>query len=420
MFACLHSPENGDALYECAREFSPLIERTAAGTVVLDVSGMDRMFGSPREIAAAMARRAAASGLKVRIALASNPDTAICVARAFSGIHVVPYGDEAKYLEGIPLALLAGCVEMLETLERWGIRTCGQLALLPVAGIAGRLGPEGLRLQKLARGAIERPLVPAEAPLRFEEEMELEYPVELLEPLSFILARLLGEICAHLEARGLATNELRLRLDLEGGGEHARSLRLPVPMCDSRAFLKLLQLDLGSHPPEAAVARVEIAAEPVEPRVAQNGLFVPVTPEPEKLELTLARVANLVGEGNVGSPELLDSHRPGAFRMRKFGVPTAAPPVAGRSAAVHLALRIFRPPRPARVQAASGRPEHVSAQGIRGKVLSAAGPWRTSGDWWTRDPWARDEWDVALNDGALYRIYCEHAGGRWFVEGSYD
>ena len=413
MFACLYATKNADTLFECAREFSPLVERTAADTVVLDVSGLDRMFCSPREIAAALARRSNA-----RVALASNPDTAICVARAFAGIHVVPYGDEAKYLENVPLALLAGCAEMLETLERWGIRTCRQLALLPMAGIAERLGPEGLRLQKLARGALQRPLVPFEAPPRFEEELELEYPVELLEPLSFLLARLLGEICTRLETCGLATNELRLRLGLESGGEHARSLRLPVPMRDSRTFLKLLQLDLASHPPGAAVVRVGIAAEPVEPRVAQNGLFVPLAPEPEKLELTLARLESLVGEGNVGSPELVDTHRPGAFRMHKFGLAAAAP--AGKGGAVHLAFRVYRPPRPAHVQAASGRPEYVNAREIRGKVVSAAGPWRTTGDWWTRDPWARDEWDVALSDGALYRIYCEHVTGCWFVEGNYD
>jgi protein ImuB len=60
----------------------------------------------------------------------------------------------------------------------------------------------------------------------------------------------------------------------------------------------------------------------------------------------------------------------------------------------------------------------VAARGIRGRVIDLAGPWRTSGDWWTVDPWSRDEWDVALSDGALYRLYCCPVG--WFVEGSYD
>ena len=72
----------------------------------------------------------------------------------------------------------------------------------------------------------------------------------------------------------------------------------------------------------------------------------------------------------------------------------------------------------ARVTIASGRPSFVSAEGVRGRVLELAGPWRTSGDWWTIDPWERDEWDIALSDGVLYRIYCAPPG--WFVEGSYD
>jgi protein ImuB len=86
-------------------------------------------------------------------------------------------------------------------------------------------------------------------------------------------------------------------------------------------------------------------------------------------------------------------------------------------------LRVFRPPRAALVAVQAGRPGFVTAAGVRGKVLELAGPWRSSGDWWTSDPWSRDEWDIALSDGALYRIFCDRLHcerGAWFVEGSYD
>ena len=415
MFASLHGSGNLRAL---AFEFSPVVEQTGPETVTFDASGLERLFGPVQDIAAAVMRRAGETGVTARLALAPNPDAAICAARGFAGVSILPQGDEAKFLASLPLELLAPSPELQETLERWGIRRFQDLAALPPLGIAERLGHEGLRLRELARGEAERKLVALEDPPRFVEELELDYPVELLEPLAFVLARFLGGLTTRLLTRGMATDELRLWLKLEPRGIHERTLRLPVPSLDQRAFLKLLQLDLAAHPPAAPVVHVHLEAKPVKPRAAQSGLYVPVAPEPVKLELTLARIKSFVGEDKVGSPELLDTHRPGAFRMRSAGEEwRKALPCTKRSLTL-LALRIFRPPRAARVAIASGRPSFVAAEGIRGRVLELAGPWRTSGDWWTVDPWERDEWDIALSDGALYRIYCAPPG--WFVEGSYD
>ncbi|HEY2016852.1 MAG TPA: hypothetical protein VGH38_25280 [Bryobacteraceae bacterium] len=417
MFACLHGQGDLTAL---AFEFSPTVERTGEGTVTLDASGLDRLFGLPQDVAAALARRAAEVQVKARIALASNPDAAICAARGFSGTSVIPHGDEAKFLGALPLSVLSGhpflaSPELQETLERWGIRRFQDLAALPPLGIAERLGPEGLRLRELARGEAERKLVPLEDPLRFEDEIELDYPVELLEPLAFLLSRLMNGLATRLATRGLATDQLCLRLKLENRTTHERTLRLPVPSIDTKAFLKLWQLDLSAHPPQAPVLHVWMGVNPVKPQAAQGGLFVLAAPEPVKLELTLARIKSIVGEGRAGTPELLDTHRPGAFRMADFG---RARPQERPLLKVRLALRVFRPPRAARVVLASGQPSFISADGIRGKVLELAGPWRTSGDWWTTDPWSRDDWDIALSDGALYRVYCDPGG--WFVGGSYD
>ncbi|MGA2194900.1 MAG: hypothetical protein ABSH40_06485 [Bryobacteraceae bacterium] len=458
MFACLHG---SGALTALAFEFSPVVEQTAPHTVTLHASGLDRLFGLPQDVAASIARRASEVGVEASLALAANPDAAICAARGFSGVSIIPYGDEAKFLGALPLALLGPSPELQETLERWGIRRFRDMAALPPLGIAERLGPEGLHLRELARGEARRKLVPLAEPLCFEDELELEYPVELLEPLAFVLARLINGLATRLATRGLATNELRLRLKLETRATDERTLRLPVPSLDTKVFLKLLQLDLEAHSPAAPIVHVRLAVEPVKPQAAQSGLFVPVTPEPVKLELTLARIQSIVGEGRVGSPEILDTHRPDAFRVTspltgwfsafpqpphraynsdashdREGVVSrtrttsagqsarrADPPVRGRppgrpSCPTKLSLRMFRPPRAARVALASGQPSFVAADGIRGKILDLAGPWRTSGDWWTADPWLRDEWDIALSDGALYRLYCCPHG--WFLEGSYD
>jgi protein ImuB len=411
MFACLHGNGNLTAL---AFEFSPTVEQTAPGTVTFDASGLDRLFGLPQDVAAALARRASEIQVKAAIAIAANPDAAICAARGFSGASIVPYGDEAKFLAPLPIALLSPSPELQETLDRWGIRRFQDLAALPPLGIAERLGREGLRLRELARGEVERKLLPLQDPLRFEDRIELDYPVELLEPLAFVLARLVNGLATSLATRALATNELRLQLKLENRATHERTLRLPVPTLDTKAFLKLLQLDLSAHPPAAPVLEVRMAMNPVKPQSAQSGLFVPATPEPIKLELTIARLKAIVGPDRVGSPALIDTHRPDAFRVE----PVFRGGACLNLPSLRLSIRLFRPPRAASVALTSGHPGFVTAGSIRGKILDLAGPWRTSGDWWTADPWLRDEWDIALSDGALYRLYCGPRG--WFVEGSYD
>ncbi len=423
MYASIHAPGASDSLLaECARAFSPRLENAAPDTVVLDADGLGRLFGAPAELGRAIARRAAEMGLAASVAVAASPEAAVCAARGFRGVTVIPPGRDAEMLGELPLAVLALPPEMAATLARWGIHTFRALAALPEEGLAERLGPEGVRLHKLVRSAANRPLLPeAPAPV-FEESLELEEPVELLEPLAFLLARLLSDLCARLASYGLAPQELSLRLKLEDRREHARVLSLPVPMRDHKTLLKLLRLDLEAHPPPAAVVTISLAAQPGRPRVLQDGLFRPKAPEPAKLELTLKRIARLVGEGNVGWPELEDTHRPDAFRLsKKSGTGNAvhggtAKPVPD----FRLALRFFRPPLKAQVEAPSGRPALVLAGQVHGKVLASAGPWRTSGEWWTPGAWDRDEFDVALSDGALYRIYLDRPRGRWFVEGSYD
>jgi protein ImuB len=406
-------------LRECAAAFSPRVEQAAPDAVLLDLTGLDRLLGTPRQAAEALAAHARKLGLQVNVAVANHPDAALHAARGRPGITIIPAGEEARYLADLPVELLAVSAEIQGIFSLWGIRRFADLAALPEAGLSERLGPEGVRLLVLARGLFNRPLTPAAAPPVFEAAMDLEDPIALLEPLSFLLARLLSDLCARLESWGLATCELRLHLTLEDGTTHDRALRLPFPTRDHRACWKLLQLDLESHPPQAPITGIRLAAAPAPPRAMQHGLFLPPAPEPEKLELTLARLAHLVGAENAGAAELLDTHRPDAFRMQPFLL-TAAREAALPAHETRLALRLFRPPRRATVQVAGERPIRVAARGVQGQVISRAGPWRASGDWWAAHAWSRDEWDVALTDGALYRLFCDRRRGGWFVEGSYD
>jgi protein ImuB len=441
------------ALLDCAQSFSPCVEDAACDTALLDLAGMESLLGPLPETSRAIYTRAATLGLEANVAVASNPDAAVLAARGFPGVTVIPSGKEAERLSSLPTEVLfadrlegdqkQAADRLLETLDRWGIRNLHGLAALPEVALSERLGQEGLRLQQLARGATSRTLVPVEAPPVFEETVELEHPIVLLEPLAFLLNRLLEQLCARLGSRALSTQELRLTLELENfspfhpssknnNHQFVRKLSLPLPMLDTKVFLKLLQLDLNAHPPGAPIMKIHLAAEPAHPRSAQGGLFLPPSPEPEKLELTLARIAGMVGANKVGALELLDTHHPDGFRMRRFVAEVArktpqkkSPDSAAATAAV-TALRRFRPPLRANVTLENGQPLHVlcaKKKEVQGDVLWKAGPWRSSGDWWEREAWSRDEWDLALRNGDavfFHRLVHDLLGGGWFVEGTYD
>src|SRR5438067_5361162 len=153
MFACIYIPNaSGDTaavLLDCARTFSPRVEKTSAGTVVFDADGLERLFGSYTEIAMKVAEATRASGLNPNVAVAANADAAICAARGFGGTTVVNRGTEAAKLRDLPLAVLEPTPGILETFERWGIRTLGAFAELPAVQVCERLGQEGVKLHKL-------------------------------------------------------------------------------------------------------------------------------------------------------------------------------------------------------------------------------------------------------------------------------
>ena len=446
MFACIHVWKLSAALSltDFAYGFSPVVEEVRSETVVIDVDGCELLFGSAYQLANEIARRAQELETAVNVAVAANPDAAIHAATHLKGITFVSAGEELASLRSFPIERLdyslvgvekEAAAEVLETLRLWGVRTFADFAALPVAGVSERLGQTGLKLQQLAAGKTERHLhVKQPAPV-FSNSLELEHPISELEPLSFIFGRLLHQLCAALNAYALATNELCVMMQLENQTTHERKLSLPHPMRDHKVFLKLLLLDAEMHPPQAAVTSVSITCEPVKPRVLQSGLFVPLAPAPDKLELTLARLAKLVGEENIGSPALLDTHRPDAFSIKRFTLQTDSDRRRRRKKQPQqtiqprqcLGFRRFRPPLRAIVEVRQGWPTQISAWGkqrsVYGKVVDLAGPWRTTGDWWRDDGWARDEWDVTLErlgQQTLYRVYRELKTENWFVEGNYD
>jgi protein ImuB len=209
------------------------------------------------------------------------------------------------------------------------------------------------------------------------------------------------------------------------GGRCALRLRLAAPTTDPRVWLRRLRLGLEHDPPRAPIESVTLAGTGMPLRSDQLDLFRPAGPAPATLDALVAELETLCGEGRVGCPLVPDDPRPGAFALAPF-----APPPPGRSTsrsdaadacAPALAVRALRPPVPAQVRLCRGVPTTVRSGVANGDVLSCAGPWRTTGGWWSPETrFAFDHYDVATGDGLVVRLRHDRIFGTWHVDAVYD
>jgi protein ImuB len=377
---------------EIARLFSPWVEMAEGGIAFFDVRGCGALHRSEGNLAAAVLERA---GPQARLGVAGSKATAQLAADF--GLGVIPPGRDRAALAPLPLAALLPSPEAGQAFRRWGVKRCGQLAALSRGEVALRLGAEGSRLWELAAGEDDEPLVPTPLPDEPEEEVELEYAVDEVEPLLFVLRGALDRLAVRLAARGMAFGAVVLRLRLESRAVDDRWLSLAAPLRDVPAILALLRVSLEARPPAEPIAGLRARAIPAGGRSAQLSLFEPAGPSPQKLAVALARLAVLVGPDRVGTPQVVDEHR------------SAAP----------LAVRVLRPalaarwePHPARLSTPDPR--------LCGTLLRLSGPWKLRSGWWSDAPLERDYYDGELSTGALVRLYRDALADQWFVDGVYD
>jgi protein ImuB len=230
---------------------------------------------------------------------------------------------------------------------------------------------------------------------------------------------MIDSLVTRTTGRALSIALLTFYMRLEGGRSHQLTLRPALPTIDRKFLLKLLQIELASHPPPAAIIALTIVAEAGHSSTVQLGLFLPQLPESSRLDMTLARLKALVGEDRVGSPVLEDSHRADAFHMEAFTVGTRA--TASPDQMPRMALRRLRPPHPVNVHCSNQRPVTLH-DGKRDYAIAVAyGPWRTSGCWWAIDDWDIDEWDVLIaQEQRAHLLVNDRRQNRWHLEAVYD
>ena len=438
-----------DALLDAAFACAPRAAAAPRGggvfageaAVFVDAAGSGALFRSEAGFATALAARIRRLGLPADVAVASSSGVARVAARQLGGVDtdtcqpdaagarvlVLTPERERAFLAPLPVDLLDPDDALACALTRFGVHRVRDLLALPRRGLASRLGAGALALIRLAEGrAAEAPL-PTPRSARLAEAIDLEAPAERVEPLLFVLQGLLSRLLERLEARHLGCGDLVLSLDLEGGERDARRIGVAAPTTDLRVLVRLLRHTLESRALVAPAlgARLETRGRPL--RRDQLDLFRPPGPAPAALGETLAALQSLCGEARVGAPLASDSHHPDAAGVGPFAPPTPRGDGEGPAARAHdaftgaLALRVLRPPLPAQVREQGRRPVWLRSAVANGRVLHCAGPWRTTGGWWSPEGrFAFDHFDVQSEDGVVVRLRYDHVQRAWQIDALYD
>lgn len=395
---CAASESNTrDALLQVAWSLSPKVESQQEGICTADLRGGYR---NPRRLLLEALQRLDTLYLRAKAGLAPTPDLALLAAQQGEPLLCIEHG--AAFSASLPLSALTRDTILLQTLSRWGVHTAGDLLKLPRQQTLERLGSPGLALWKAAGGWGNRPLTHAQEPVCFEETLDLEQALETLEPLLFILNRLLEKLLARPECKALLVSGLDLKLLQENSSTYQRSFTVPSPTLDSAVLLRILQTHLEQlhleHRPVGVRLRLETTAE----KTCSLDLFEPVLRDCNRFGETLAKLCALLGEDRVGIPPATLAHFPNFARpappselykgpTNSLSSPTLSSPLPPPRG---LHLHRLRPALPARIEFTGAQPVFIKSQTLSGKITASRGPYRLSGLWWDEKIRTLEEWDI--------------------------
>ncbi len=428
-------------LLESVSGFSRDYESTSFGAATVDLFGTRFAPAGGERFARRCIERLRQESLWACVGSAPDPDRALLAARAAAPVLCVSEGRSREALGGLPLQILEPEAAMLEVLRLWGVRTVGAFLDLPRAELVARLGLEAAHLQDRAAGKRRRLLRLHRVPEQFSAALELDYEIEQLEPLLFLLRRMLETVCARLEAVYAAASGLILRLGFADRKTETMELRIPDPSREAGLLFGILHTRLESFRAASPVVSLELEALLGQAVCEQRDLFDPGLRDPNRFAGTVGRLEALLGGQSVGIPRLRFTHRPDAVETGPpFGNGgnggSGGDGEKGRSAegwpearrclerALGLPLRRFRPPLTVQTVLRRGEageePGELVSGEIAGLVLCSRGPYRLSGDWWEKGgEWEREEWDVEIggDQAGLYRLVRER--GCWLLDGVY-
>jgi hypothetical protein len=395
---------------------------------------------------------AVASGVIERAAMARFPAVPSPVSRLPS-----------PALGALPISVLEPDPALATLLDGIGVETCGELAELAGESVEVRLGADGVRLWKLARGEDDRLIfspMPRELPHASLEWSD--YVLTDTERLLFSVNALLGTVCEKLLERGSLAREMTLDFKLARGDILTTAIRAGRATASRKTWLRLARATLERMVLPAGVVGLALRAVAVVTDDGHQGdLFDRGFATAAATEAALASLAEEQGDvvvvpENTAHPlverrtKWIERREPGTGnrgRKRRKGdrlkavresptapndgdsVPGSQFPVpsllstSSLSSTSQLTLYLLPTPRAVEAQTEERR-DHVLPAAYRDggawfKVLSAAGPDRVSGERWG-EAFAREYFRCIVDDGGMVWLYHDARSDGWFLHGWWD
>jgi hypothetical protein len=420
MLLCVSGPSVGSALWsdllDALDAVTPLIDDAAPGLAFLDMRGI---AGTPASWIAGA--RAVLQHFPAGFALGagSNKFCARAAARMADGTVCTPGGERA-FVAPLGLELLELDAGVRDRLRLLGIDSLGDLAQLPHGPFVRRFGPQAARWHAWARGEDATPFVPRAHAVAIEAAIFGEGHADDEAQVIFAVRVLLARVCCDLERCGKRAGCLVLDVELEDAQTRSFEVALAAPTAAERAMLDVLRAKLEGATFSAAIVGLRLRAGRLEEGGEAVTLFAGGEVDAQAIAVTIARLEAVLGEpvrrARTHSAHALEER----FTYDRFEPPAHAwraeelCALTAPAGALVPQLRLLAVTEIA-VTIREGEPSQIGSRA----VVECAGPWRIELGWFAPDDAiARDEYDVLLEDGELYRIYRQ--GTHWYLRGAYD
>ena len=402
-----------------AARFAPRVGCDGTDGLMLDITGVAHLFGGEAALIDDIEAGLARLGIGAQAGLASTRGAAWALAR-FGPQRMALPGAEAAALAALPPAALRLPAATLAALDRLGLRRIADIAALPRAGLARRLGAEVLLRLDQAQGTTPEAMAPEPEPPILSVRLTLPEPIGLLADVAAGLARLLDRLCARLADAGLGARRLRLTLRRVDGGEAQVEIGLARPLRDAPRIAALFAHGIETVEAGFGIDMLRLVALAVEPLAPQQ-VHLAGKPGAEALADLLTRLGNRLGFDALWRLAPAESHIPEkAFLRLAAAFADAAP---GWPAGPVRPLHLFPPEPLAGAGPGDTPPPRFGWRRMAFTTTRAEGPERLAPEWWLDDPaWRsglRDYWTVDTAEGRRLWLYHTPQSPGWFAQGEF-